>query len=248
MKVKIIKCSDSLWWYNNKIGQVFEVSEYKAPDGDHQVIINGKASGEFINSDDFEIVEENVAGLATGSTTNDRTIKMSLDTAREWYNAAKQLDPDGVAIKFLKENFTKEELEGNKGYSWEESFSGNGGYYITLFGDVGHSLSTKKEDSNKNLFRTKEQAESALAFAQLSHIVAKYNDNKYFKTSNGKTEYYYVTCFNGVDLGINSFTVGQIKLHLPFCDFEDAKTSLEVNKDLWEKYWMLGGEFEGVTE
>ncbi len=169
----------------------------------------------------------------------EKQIKMSIETAREWYELAKENKISGKtnpAIKFLEENFTKEELEPKKGFTWEDSWTGGGHYIDTTAGIVGIG-NEGMFNGAKAVFKTREQAESALAFAQLSHIVAKYNEGKMFGFPGEEPIYYYVTKYNGKDLCINNDS--QEFLNLPFCDFEDAKTSLEVNVDLWEKYWML---------
>jgi len=157
----------------------------------------------------------------------EKQIKMSIETAREWYELAKENKISGKtnpAIKFLEENFTKEELEPKKGFTWEDSYNIGGYRFIPM-------------SCGRDKFRTIEQAESALAFAQLTHIVAKYNEGKMFAFPEEDPTYYYVTKYDGKDLGINNDS--QEFLNLPFCDFEDAKTSLEVNVDLWKKYWMI---------
>lgn len=60
MKVKIYKCTQDTYWYVNKIGEVFQVTNaIKYPNNagkGFEVYINGKRS--FIDIDDAEIVFE----------------------------------------------------------------------------------------------------------------------------------------------------------------------------------------------
>lgn len=64
MKVKIVSCSESRLWYNNHIGEVYEVGrEVIKPDANwmatpyYAFLRDGKESG-FIRKDDVEIVED----------------------------------------------------------------------------------------------------------------------------------------------------------------------------------------------
>ena len=142
------------------------------------------------------------------------------------------------AKEFLLNNFTKEELEGKKGFTWEESFKP--GYVIEeRYNKIKiHKCSnTVAQDHFINQFRTPEQAESALAFAQLSHIVAKYNEGK-----EPESKYVFYTVINGSPgHGYMHVTDSNYlhKAHLVFLKKEDAETSLKVNHDLWRKYWMI---------
>ena len=156
----------------------------------------------------------------------EKPVKMSLETAREFYKDATE-----ITKKWLLENFTKEELECKKGFTWEDSFSGNG-YWIDKNSNI-HKLRTVGgfAEDHKNIFLTEAHAKSALAFAQLSHIVAKYNEGKI------KQQFYYtIDNCNGTLLvdGLSN-----IKSILMFYTVEDARTSLEVNRELWEQYWMI---------
>lgn len=173
----------------------------------------------------------------------ERTLKISLEVAREWYKIAKQHDVSNPAMKMLLENFTKEELEGEKGYTWEESFKP--GYQLDSTGlnrVVIRKCSNKvAQDHFKDQFRTEDQALSALAFAQLSHIVEKYNGNKNFDIVNGSCVCYIIHVdFTGK---INYTTFGSdANKRIPslaFINKEDVQNSLVFNKDLWKQYFEL---------
>lgn len=165
----------------------------------------------------------------------EKQVKMSLETAREWYELAKENEISGKtnpAIKFLEENFTKEELEGKKGFTWEESFDG-GGWYIGDGSDISAVTNGDKDETNKDVFKTKAQAKSALAFAQLSHIVAKYNEGKKFGDV--------VFCVRRGPIGLYTDAIHEIYVvsQLPFATQQDAQISMEVNRQLWLDYWMI---------
>lgn len=168
-----------------------------------------------------------------------KTIEMSLETARKMYN---DVNLPNYLTPFILENFTKEELEGKKGYTWDESFSGHG-YYIS-HGMTGTAQigNVKIKTCNQSVFRTEKQALSALAFAQLSHIVERYNQGKAPATDEGCAIFYYIQAFNNND--INVVRVAYLSVILPKQQFlfytkEDAEISLEVNRQLWGQYWML---------
>lgn len=161
-------------------------------------------------------------------------IAMTLETAREFWKTANE-----ITRKWLLGNFSEEDLEVKKGFTWEDSFKGKG-YYIRGTSEISEYEGVLMiQKTNKNVFRTEVHAQSALAFAQLSHIVAKYNDldlnNLVYK--DGAPFFYYVTLFDGKNLGINSYP--KVYLHLPFYTYESAKTSMEVNNELWKQYWMI---------
>ena len=56
MKVKITKNNDENYWYNDRIGEVFEVEETR-----HSLYYraNGRYKGCYIDKDDCEIIKEN---------------------------------------------------------------------------------------------------------------------------------------------------------------------------------------------
>lgn len=160
----------------------------------------------------------------------EKTIKMSLDIARKMYN---DVDLPNYLTHFVLENFTKEELEEKKGYSWEESVSGRGYYIHQSESTIKDVLILSKTQRNNNCFKTEKQARSALAFAQLSHIVAKYNDE--FKGKNINT--YGVVVNNIYKLEV--MTICDYMCQLVFRSHADATVSMKENNELWKQYWMI---------
>jgi hypothetical protein len=165
----------------------------------------------------------------------EKQIKMSLETARELYQfeCLKENSTCTPTAKWLLENFTKEELEGKKGFTWEESFNGGGFYIKEANAKLGQVTNYVPSEgcSAINVFKTKEDAESALAYAQLTHICAKYNEGKFYNREN------YFTIINiGNRLSCDTTTETPI---LYFYKSEDMITSLDVNRELWEKYCKI---------
>ncbi len=163
-------------------------------------------------------------------------LKMSLETARKIYKEVKDINNilsfslDSL-YKIVIENFTKEELEGNKGYTWEESFKP--GYYFSEHRKrdkyIDKAFNTIPQPHFINQFRTEKQALSALAFAQLSHIIAKYNENIH---CNGM--YYGIGVSKyGLEIYQTDFCKG---IDLFFYRKEDADRSLLTNNELWNQY------------
>lgn len=226
MKVKVKKCSKPEWWYNKKIGQEFNVID--CIDNDY-IVKSGLYNG-VISKEDCEVIPDVVMDHEnTGAKPSSvKTIKMSLDTARKLYESS----PETVK-NWLLENFTKEELEPKKGFTWEESFDGRG-VFISPDSYLISTDTDKKTSQFKNIFKTFEQAESALAFAQLTHIVAKYNEGKEFKG-----ECFVPAVKKGWLHYVKSDDPHYIKCGIAFIDEKDADISLDVNNNLWKQYWMI---------
>jgi len=178
---------------------------------------------------------------AKQSNNMEKQIKMSLETARSAYkvlmNTEKFTIVETVLSTLLLENFTKEELEGDKGFSWEDSFSKEG-WYIHNMADIRECNCVLAANETKNIFKTEAQTKSALAFAQLSHIVDRYNQGK----TGGSAAYAIsIALSQGVD---NPLYVRKVQYvsniaHLQFLTEQDAETSLRVNRQLWLDYWMI---------
>lgn len=153
---------------------------------------------------------------------------MSLDLAQRMWREVK--DTNGSYAIWLLENFTKEELEEIYGYTWEDSFDGFG----CFIGDesIIKRFQYGKTSRGKCVFRNEFQAESALAFAQLTHIVAKHNEGK-FKATFGFT-----VCAKK-DGRITVVKLYNTLTNLEFYDLKDAEISLKKNADLWKQYWMI---------
>ena len=87
--------------------------------------------------------------------------------------------------------------------SWEE-LETIAGYGVDIFSDI-HSISyVDASERNKNTFATREQAEACVALAQLSQLMAVYNDGWVPNWTN--TDYKYVIYFSGDDICTTFYT------------------------------------------
>lgn len=105
----------------------------------------------------------------------EKTIKLSLEQARKMYKKSPEMDKLLLA-NFSKEELTKKELP----KSWDE-IGIIDGYYIDCGKDYGKIKAAEWEVDTRthkfyHRFATEKQAKSALAMAQLSQLMAVYND------------------------------------------------------------------------
>jgi len=168
----------------------------------------------------------------------EKQIKMSLETAKLIFEETKKnSNPTNLILySWLMDNFTKEELEPKKGFTIDDlGYFSQVGYWIGCDKTSGFGVSIGQSNINP-VFKTEEQALSSLAFAQLSHIVAKYNEGK--KTGPSA---FSIFCFisSEPELRVNAIAFSDRIPHLLFHTIADAETSLEVNRDLWNQYWMI---------
>jgi len=155
-----------------------------------------------------------------------KPVEMSLETARQMYK-----ENNEITNKWLLENFTKEELEPKKGFTWEESLSKEG-YYIDSFCNILETEISSTQQRLRDVYLTEKHAKSSLAFAQLSHICNKYNE--------GKEKGFHVYTVDGYKdgtLAVSSWV--NLRFQFEFYTSQDACTSMEVNRQLWLDYWMI---------
>lgn len=105
----------------------------------------------------------------------EKTIKLSLDQAKKMYGKSPEMD-ELLLANFSKEELTKKELP----KSWNEARP-TSGYKITYnsYGTIITKLPAfnhSKYDC-KAIFATEKQARSCLAMAQLSQLMAVYNED-----------------------------------------------------------------------
>lgn len=152
--------------------------------------------------------------------------------------------PEGYEID--KENSTFECIKFKKSKSeypksWEEAFDDNvlSGYYITPACSQiqNYSLSKNSGKYNINLFKYQEQAESALAYAQLTQLMALpcFNGDWKPKWVNGNKIKYGITFNNGKYHIESTYTR---HLFLVFQSEEKAKIFLELYKDLIDVFFQ----------
>ena len=112
-----------------------------------------------------------------------KQVNLSLETAKQMYFSENQ------ALKaFALENYSKEELE-KKGLpkTWEELEEVKGYYTsnISKISEYGGDVNF----TNRNTFKTEEQAKAAIAMAQLSQLMHVYNDGWISDWSDSNSKY-----------------------------------------------------------
>ncbi len=134
--------------------------------------------------------------------------------------------PQGYEIdkeKSTFENIVFKEIKKRLPKTWEE-LDRVQGYYIQSNSRVNQS-SVGATEENTNVFATKEQAEAAVAMAQLSQLMKVYNDGwKY----NG--DWYVAITFFEDKIDIDSFD--KVQTFLSFRNYEIANLFLKNFRDL----------------
>ena len=115
-------------------------------------------------------------------TNKMREIKISLETATRWYNGT-DTELRDLAVQTYPELLKKELPK-----SWEELKEING-YFVDIDSDIYDIKCNLNDSSVKNIFATKEQAEASIALAQLSQLMAVYNDGWVANWKAWKTKY-----------------------------------------------------------
>lgn len=161
----------------------------------------------------------------------EKQIKLTVDQAKSMLGKSVEMD------ELLKANFTPEELGLKKALPkrWEE-LELIKGYYIMSGDSKIDTLETKSKDSdNYNVFKTKAQAESALAMAQLSQLKYVYNEGKEIDWTDNSIKHCISRIRNSVcvDISYSSYNF------LTFNNKEIRDEFLTNFRPLIEKYFML---------
>ena len=160
----------------------------------------------------------------------DRKITLSLATAKEWYNKGGELKE--VALQAYSEDEMKPMALVR---SWEDAFSDNGFVYhdskVKIVSVITSHLGACP--MTKHWFRTKAQAKSALAFAQLSHIVADAN-NRMSRIHDG---YWHVVYQDEGRLSVLSNYTEPLLIGMK--THEMAKECISKHYQLWLDYFMI---------
>ena len=102
-----------------------------------------------------------------------RNVKITLETAKRWY------EQGGEFKEMALSAFTEAELNPVRN-EWERKLNGTviTGYYMGLSSGI-YGRKTTCSNSDKSTFKTEKQAKSALAYAQITQLMAlpEYNDN-----------------------------------------------------------------------
>lgn len=130
-------------------------------------------------------------------------------------------------LKLIKEpNYPK---------SWEDLESVEG-WFFDFYSRKFHNNSTAPISVNKNLFKTEKQAESALAYAQLSQLVAEMNGDWQPNWNDCMQDKYTIERENNF---LMRSTRTQRFVPLAFKTEEARDFSFKHHKELWNKYYQL---------
>jgi hypothetical protein len=151
-----------------------------------------------------------------------RNVTITIEQAKEWLKNDQLKDIALEAFPELKEKHLPK--------SWEELDEING-FFIDNSSSIDPSGECSTCEDNKNIFATKEQAEAALALAQLSQLLKVYRNNW---VPNWKDNYYKYCIFFDGDL-VNTTTLINTNKFLSFQDRETRDLFLENFRDLIEQ-------------
>ena len=161
-----------------------------------------------------------------------RNVKVSLETAKRWYQQGGEFKEMALSA------YSEAELNPVKN-EWESKFSGNciEGYYISSLSTV-NSIRSECSDEDKATFKTGKQAKAALAYAQLTQLMAleEYNGNWIADWTNGNESKY---CIVPVKDELKLEVFFEFKQNICFRNISIAELFLSNNYDLLRKYFEL---------
>lgn len=160
-----------------------------------------------------------------------RNVKITLETAKRWY------DQGGEFKEMALYAFTEAELNPIRN-EWESKILGKdiGGFYISsLSCVVQFNNNCAKRD--RATFKTEKQAKSALAYAQLTQLMAlpEYNGDWVPDWSDDELKYIIRLYGSGLDTDYYSNT----HHHISFKSEEIRDKFIENNLDLLKEYFGL---------
>lgn len=156
-----------------------------------------------------------------------KQIELSLEKARELYGKNPEMD------ELLLANFTKDELTKKKLPKFFNELKNTDGYYITSQAKIERSV----YGLYLNSFPTEKQAKSALAMAQLSQLMAVYNDGwePDFGSMNNRSNW----CIVRYTDEIKWQNVGKTYNFLAFKSLELCELFLANFEPLIKEYFMI---------
>jgi len=177
-----------------KIPEVTIINEHNLVEGEYFIFNNriyktvkyGNIKDTFIAAIPDNVTKDNILYRYTGADVNrlvfkfiqkcdnkinnmeEGIVKLTLEKAKEYYNGTNE------ALKEIaKQAFNEDKLKGD---SWESHFiNTNGcmnGFVINTIGSIVATHDTEVGIDSKRIFKTQKQALSALAYAQLTQLMA----------------------------------------------------------------------------
>lgn len=162
-----------------------------------------------------------------------RNVKITLETAKRWY------EQGGEFKEMALSAFTEDELNPVRN-EWEDRIIAYGTKFVSGWYLWGNSVykETTEENTDRSTFRTEKQAKSALAYAQLTQLMAlpEYNGD-WVPDWNDDCDAKYIIrrVRNGIDTDYYSIT----HHHISFKSAEIRDKFLENNLDLLKEYFEL---------
>ena len=160
-----------------------------------------------------------------------RNVKITLETAKRWY------EQGGEFKEMALSAFTEAELNPVRN-EWEGKLNGTviTGYYMGLSSGI-YGRKTTCSNSDKSTFKTEKQAKSALAYAQLTQLMAlpEYNGDWVPDWDSGSDKFIIIRVRNGIDTDYYSLS----HHHISFKTSEIRDKFLENNYDLLKEYFEL---------
>ena len=161
-----------------------------------------------------------------------RNVKISLETAKRWY------EQGGEFKEMALSAFTESELNPIRN-EWDSKILGKDidGFYISSLSWINLFKKNCSKRDNAT-FKTEKQAKSALAYAQLTQLMAlpEYNGNWVPDWSDDCEEKYII---KRVRNSIESYTFSNAHHHISFKSKEIRDKFLENNLDLLKEYFEL---------
>ena len=161
-----------------------------------------------------------------------RSVKVSLETAKRWY------EQGGEFKEMALSAFTEAELNMVRN-EWEDRIIAYGtklvsGWYL---GSDSVFKEKHEDNTNRSTFKTEKQAKSALAYAQLTQLMAlpEYNGDWVPDWNDYEFKYIIRRYRNGLDTDDSSKT----HHHISFKSAEIRDKFLENNYDLLKEYFEL---------
>ena len=159
-----------------------------------------------------------------------RNVKMTLETAKRWKEMGGEYEQ--VAV----ETFPELAKNGNE---WDSKILGSQikGVYIDTYSNISETdITCFKAD--RNTFKTEKQAKSALAYAQLTQLMAlpEYNGDWVADWTDSSQNQWCIVLL-GSEMIVQGYR--RFKQHICFKTLKIAETFLSNNRDLLKQYFEL---------
>ena len=150
--------------------------------------------------------------------------------------------PDGYEVDKDKSTFTKivfKPIEPKYPKSWEDAFIDNPirGYWVNNFSDI-RTAGREAVANDKNVFKTEKQAKSALAYAQITQLMALpcYNGDWTPDWEFTSPKKYCPRAINGRISYCHEYTNFN---HIAFKDYDTYEAFLKNHEDLLRQYFQI---------